>query len=50
MPVLLESGFQQPKLALDNYRRALALAQTRAASFDQGRARIRVQTLSQASR
>jgi hypothetical protein len=41
---------RQPRLALEHYRRALALAQTRAASFDQGLARIRVQTLSQAAR
>ena len=41
---------RQPKLALDYYRRALALAQTRAASFDQALARIRVQALSQAAR
>ena len=41
---------RQPRLALEHYRRALALAQTRAASFDQGLARIRVQTLSQAVR
>jgi tetratricopeptide (TPR) repeat protein len=41
---------RQPRLALEYYSRALALAQTRAASFDQGLARNRVQTLSQAAR
>jgi Tfp pilus assembly protein PilF len=41
---------RQPKLALDYYRRALVLAQTRAASFDQALARNRVQALSQAAR
>lgn len=41
---------RQPKLALDYYRRALVLAQTRAASFDQALARNRVQVLSQAAR
>jgi tetratricopeptide (TPR) repeat protein len=41
---------RQPRFALDYYRRALALAQTRAASFDQGLARNRAQTLAQAAR
>ena len=41
---------RQPRLALDYYRRALALAQTRSASFDQALARNRVQALSQAAR
>lgn len=41
---------RQPKLALNYYRRALVLAQTRAASFDQGLARNRAQALSQAAR
>ena len=41
---------RQSRPALDYYRRALALAQTRAANFDQALARNRVQALSQAAR
>ncbi len=37
---------RQPKLALEHYRRALALAQARSASFDANAARRRVQELS----
>ena len=36
----------QPKLALEYYRRALALAEKRSASFDPEAARTRVQQLS----
>lgn len=41
---------RQPQLALDYYRRALALAQTRAANFDQALARNRIQVLAQSAR
>ena len=41
---------RQPRQALDYYRRAITLAQTRTANFDQVLARNRVQALTQAVR